>query len=337
MGNRVQRFQTNISEPQMAQAIIEAWKDLFGNVPTKEQVSMVLAQNNLETANRKSMWNYNVGNITTDGKDKFDFFDDLTTKEQISPGVWKKMNLKYRAYPNLEAGVKDYLNLLNNKHYAGAFQYIVHPDPVAYSKALKARKYYTADESAYTAGVKRLFNQANKSNSYELAMSGQVPRGIKTKKIVQPNKWAFLDNILEKFMNMLSLANSNISLKQLYKTALPNHQILIKINAPNHMSGIEFSRILCLALDEELLASCYPHTDGHQVEVECSLQGPEQECFQAVEQLSQAIAEAFYQATTKVGNIKIETQCSMNKQSSYQPISLKMATTNYRKFLLQFV
>ena len=69
MGNRVQRVKTEVSEDQMAQAIIDAWKKLFGNPPAKEQVSMILAQNALETANRKSMWNNNVGNITTDGKE----------------------------------------------------------------------------------------------------------------------------------------------------------------------------------------------------------------------------------------------------------------------------
>src|SRR5271166_2100988 len=108
----------------MAQAIIAAWTGMFRTAPSKEQVSMVLAQNNLETGNRKSMWNYNVGNITTDGK-SIDFFDDLATDEQIKPGVWQKMNLKYRAYPSLEEGAKDYLKLLSSGHYAEAWKHIL--------------------------------------------------------------------------------------------------------------------------------------------------------------------------------------------------------------------
>src|SRR5271157_4687798 len=156
MGNRVQRVKTDISEPQMTQAVIAAWTSMFGTPPGKEQVAMVIAQNNLETGHRKAMWNYNVGNLTTDGKGAFDYFDDLETDEQTTPGHWQHMKLKYRAYPSLEEGTKDYLRLLSGKHYSEAWKHIMNPDPVAYSKALKAAGYYTANEPAYTKAMASL-------------------------------------------------------------------------------------------------------------------------------------------------------------------------------------
>jgi hypothetical protein len=147
------------------------------------------------------------------------------------------------------------------------------------------------------------------------------------------------------FIDMLNSLVQSISAtaeekpnKKLYKKMLPNHDILIRISAPDYTSAIEFSRILCAALDEEVQASAFPHTDGSNiVEVECSIPGPALACLMAVDQLSQSLADAFQTATKKIGGITVKTHCIMNKKSSYQQISLRTAETNYRKFLLKFV
>lgn len=342
MDKQVERVQTNVSEPQMALAIIEAWKSMFGSPPSKEQVSMVLAQNSLETGARKSMWNYNVGNITHVKGDGFDYQTSPDWHyETDANGERKKVThqAQFRAYPDLNSGVRDYLHFLSSsKRYADAWQHMVHPDPEAYSKALKAAGYYGADESVYTAGVKRLFNSANKSDSYELAMSGKVqPVPGSPPPSSTSSEVASLDQILNKFLGMLSSAASDQTMKRLYKKALPNQDILIKITAPDYTSAVEFSRVLCSALDEDLLSTSYVHTDGQEVEVECSIPGPEQQCFAAVQQMTQAIAETFKDATAKIGGISIKAECIINKKSSYQPISLRTAGANYRKFLLKFV
>lgn len=362
MGNRVQRVRTEVSEPQMAQAIIEAWKDMFGTVPFKEQVALVLAQNSLETGSRKSMWNYNIGNITTNGKDSYDYFDDLKTDEQISPGVWKKMNLKYRAYPTLKDGAKDYLKLLSGKHYSNAWEHIKNPDPAAFSKALKQSGYYTANEAPYTKTLSSLFGKYTKSNAYETARSGKVEP---IKDINMPKKddlierylahqkstgydpyeqlighdvssktFNGLDSILNNFLKQIA-ASEKLN-KKLYKKYLPSNNLVIRISA-DYNNAIEFSRILCTALNEELLADANTHSDDHLVEVECNIHGPSQDCFDAVQQLTDAIASAFQTATVKIGGIKIKTQVSMNKKSSYEQISVKTATNQYRKFLLKFI
>jgi hypothetical protein len=319
MDRQVERIRTDISEPQMAQAIIAGWRDLFGEMPTKEQVSMILAQNNLET-----------GHITHTKGDGFDywqgpdwFYDAQRNKKTITQ--------KFRAYPTIQDGVKDYLKLLSGSHYASAWQHILHPDPVAFSKALKKGGYYTADESTYTNSIKNLFNQSNKSNSYETALSGKLHNLHPVSKSNE-NEFTSLEGIIDSFLKSLFASGS---LKQLYKRALPNHNILIKINSSDYVNAIEFSRILCLALDEELLATAYPHTDGQRVEVECQIQGPAKECFGAVQQMSQAVAETFGEATKSLGGIKISTQCLINNQSSYQPISFRTANTAYREFLLR--
>jgi len=145
-----------------------------------------------------------------------------------------------------------------------------------------------------------------------------------------------MGDLLDQYVHMLSAA-SETSLKRMYKKALPSHDILIKISAPDYTSAIEFSRVLCAALDEDLLATTYPHSDGQEIEIECCLPGPKKDCFAAVQQMSMALAEVFCDATSKIGGITVKTHCVINKKSSYQPISPQTAGTHYRKFLLKFI
>lgn len=215
MGKRVPRVKTEVSEAQMAKALIDAWQKLFGSMPAKEQIAMLLSQNALETGHRKFMYNYNIGNVTTNGKGKYNFYDDLTTDEQISPGKWKKMNLKYRAFDTLEEGALDYIQFLKN-NYSGAWQHIMHPNPEEYSRALKKGGYYTANEAPYTRNMVSLFSQFNKSKGYDKAKSGDVeaPTMVASNKEPTSNKSSLVmkvNELLDKFMGALaSLENNNI-------------------------------------------------------------------------------------------------------------------------------
>lgn len=328
MGDRVKRVRTEVSESQMKSAVSEAWNELFGSMPSKEQIALVLAQNSLETGNRKSMWNFNVGNITTDGKSQYNYFDDLTTDEQIKPGVWEKRNLKYRAYSSLKDGAKDYLRLLSGKHYSNAWQHIMTPDPIAFSKALKQSGYYTANEAPYTKALNSLYNQYVRSK-------GTSETGKATVSLLRPKGTNSLESILNKYLSMV--AASDVSYKKIYKKALPHNKILIKVNSNDNINSIEFARILTSALDIELLADSDIFTNGKSVEIECNIHGPKESCFNAVNQLSNVVAETFKIATYKLGGINIKVDCVIDKKSSYDELNVKAAEINYRKFLLKII
>lgn len=324
MGTRVKRVRTNISADQMANAIINGWKELFGVTPSKQQVAIVLAQNALETGHRKSMWNYNVGNLTTDGKGSYDYFDDLTTDEQIKPGTWKKMNLKYRAYPSLEAGVKDYLKFISGKKYSNAWKHILDPDPAAFSKALKSSGYYTANEAAYTKTLSKLYDQYT---GLAVKPTFALPTGA-------PQNDNGLFNILDDYLQMVAASEKNN--KKLYKQYLPYNNFLVKIQSTSHTDSIEFARVACAVLEEELLAKAYTHTDGQCVEIECAVPGPQEECINLTREILASIEDAFRAATYKIGGIVIATDCIVNKTSSYQQISFKQADFQREQFLLKF-
>ena len=343
MGKQVPKTNTPVSDAQMAQAITNVWQRLFGTAPSKEQVYMIMAQNAIETGGkRESMHNYNVGNIIVGTTDHDYFLGGDWMYTDKTETTKKTITQKFRAYNSLEDGVTDYLKLLSgSKRYATAWEHIKHPDIRAYSKALHDAGYYGAKEEVYTKGLLAQFNRFNKGNSYS-ASPDQGGRGAQ-----QPSQVAQQDNsflggleaLLNKFLhrNVQSATAGNHNLKKLYKEALPTHHVLIQIAAPDYTSAVEFSRVLCSALDEDLLSNSYPYTDGHEVEIECSIAGPEKECLAAVKQMTEAVAETFKDATIKIGGITVKTNQITNKKSSYQPISPRMAGTNYRKFLLKFI
>lgn len=358
MGKEVQRIRTEVSETQMVQAIMGAWNDLFHTVPTKEQVSLIMAQNALETGGRKSMWNNNVGNIKASTDGPYDYFY-LRGPEQTAPGKWEQLRMTFRAYPTLEDGVKDYLNLLSkNKRYASAWAHIQTPNPSAFSKALKEGGYYTGNESDYTKHVSSLYNKFNKSQSYEAARSGTSEEaGDMFSKYMEGQKdkdiWEHIglidskkapvttsptpantnyDEVLDSFLRQTAASD-----KKLYKKFLPQNSVLIRVQSGKYTDSVEFARILCAALDEELLSDAFIYTDGEQVEVECGIHGPELACFEAVKQLSASLCLAFKKATSKIGGVDVKTYCFMDKRSSYQEISLKVANIQRRNFLLKFI
>jgi len=144
-----------------------------------------------------------------------------------------------------------------------------------------------------------------------------------------------LDQMLDNYLQQANM-RAAASDKSLYIKHLPQNNILIKINANDFASAVEFGHILCTALDEELKSNAFVHTDGDKVEVSCSINGPEISCYQAVKQLSSELSKVFKKATKKIGGVKISTYCFLDSTSRLQPISLKTASIQHRKFLLKF-
>lgn len=139
-----------------------------------------------------------------------------------------------------------------------------------------------------------------------------------------------IDDVVDSYLKEISVAN-----KKTYDKFLTNNTATIKIIA-NKIDAIEFSRILCSALDEELQSKSFTHYNGNNTEVECNIAGPHDECMNVVKEITNSVVEAFKIATNKLGGIEIKTQILIDKKSSYKPISLRTADVNYRKFLLKF-
>ncbi len=201
-------------------------------------------------------------------------------------------------------------------------------------------------QGAITYGdMMRQVDKNKSSSTYQKAISamtsqtGYQPSDKSNNVLVmrkrQPTIKPSLEKTLDNYLQMVMAASH--SYKKLYKKFLPLQHILIKINSNDVNSSIEFARVLCTALDTELLANAFTYTNGENIEIECGINGPETECFNTVNELSRSVSEAFQSATSKIGGISVHVECFMNKKSSYQPISIKFADINRRKFLLKFV
>lgn len=345
----VEQKTTPVSEPELVATLISSSRQMFNMELTKPQVAVLIAHINLETGSSGAGWqgggvgntsmhNYNLGNIQWTPGSGHDYFVGGDRTKDIH-GNWVGTHYKFLAFPTLEEGIKFYLRAIHSRGGGKVWNAILQGDTSAFAQELKSTRYYEEDESKYEAAMQARLKNFNKGKSYETALSGNFPAAITPAAPKQESSMmASLEEMINEGLQMFnSVFAEETSLKRLYKKALPTHNILIQIAAPNYNSAIEFSRILTSALDEDLLSTSYPYTDGGKVEVECIIQGPSKECFEAVQQMTGAIAEAFERATIKIGGLKVKTTCIMNKKSSYQPISLRTATSNYRIFLLKFI
>lgn len=143
-----------------------------------------------------------------------------------------------------------------------------------------------------------------------------------------------ITDVLDNYLQMVTASDNN---KKIYNKFLPINDILINVKSENIIDSIEFARVLCATLDEELLSTSEVYTDNNNVEVKCSIAGPSDTCFHVVDELSKSVSDAFVLATNKIGGIIVKTSCSMNKEPSYKQISVQASDSNYRKFLLKFI
>ena len=212
--------------------------------------------------------------------------------------------------------------------------------------------YYNANPSLDADGdgvitygdIQTVLNRAASGKNFHTALAqlqnntGYKPSDRSPASMVATNKISPNNDIMSVLNTYLSqIAASERSNKKLYKKYLPKHQLVIQIGAPTYTAATEFSRVLANALDEELLADASIYTNGQQIDVQCCIYGPKDDCFKIVQQLTDIVAEVFKIATKKIGGIKVETQFFMNKKSSYQPITIDASNSQHRKFLLKFI
>lgn len=127
---------------------------------------------------------------------------------------------------------------------------------------------------------------------------------------------------LEKLLGLENILASN------------KNKFLILVNSNNKINSIEFSRILSLAIKKELDGEANICLGNSNVEVECSFIGDRELSKKAIMQLTDAISDAFYTATQKIGGIKINTHILENDISKYA--KLDALDTYHRMFHIKF-
>jgi len=155
-----------------------------GVEPSDRALALALAKTALETARWKSMWNWNWGNIKAG--ENFEGMYTCISLNEVLEGktVWfapsGRLDVKggrviaeaykvppghpqtrMRAYANGFDGAQEYVTFLANGRYRDAWARLLEGDPVGFVRELKAKGYFTADESSYRLGVVRVIHRVH--------------------------------------------------------------------------------------------------------------------------------------------------------------------------------
>src|SRR6266571_1427907 len=153
----VERTKTPLSENDVASVLQRAFAALFDREPTREILGVGWAQIALENAHGEAIWNNNFGNITTTGATG-DFYE-LETKEQIHPGQWKDVTMKYAAHATPEDGAEAYWRLVTGTHYASAFTFFELGDAPGAAMKLHRLGYFTANPGPIAVSFGHLYDR----------------------------------------------------------------------------------------------------------------------------------------------------------------------------------
>lgn len=147
---------TLIAPKDLYAAMADSWAQLMAGEPCgRASILTMLAQSAFETGWWHYCWDYNLGNVKHIPGDGHDYYQircneyvggKLVWFDPPHPATW------FVSYPDLEAGVRDYLIALRGR-FRSAWPYVLAGDPAGFCHALKVAGYYTDDERHYTSNV----------------------------------------------------------------------------------------------------------------------------------------------------------------------------------------
>lgn len=143
---------TAVSRDQLREAIARAHTKVTGHPASAATLDVLTAHASLETSSGSRMYNFNFGGI----KGRSPAGDSATCKtHEVIDGKDVTIKDGFRAYRTLDEGAVDYLKVMRDR-FPRAMQEAARGDVDGFAKALKQSHYYTADESAYAAGLRGL-------------------------------------------------------------------------------------------------------------------------------------------------------------------------------------
>lgn len=152
--SEVKRIKTPLDERDLGDVLIAGHRAAFGSEPSPSRIAVAWAQNALEAARGKAIWNHCLGNITA-GPDWPGDFWTIDTEEQFTPGVWKTIHMHFRAHDSAEAGAVDWWKRMAQR-YAAALPYFDRGDAAGAAVCLHGLRYFTADATVYARGMASL-------------------------------------------------------------------------------------------------------------------------------------------------------------------------------------
>lgn len=179
----VPTVRTSYKGLDLIKGFVNGWVKQFNEIPKKETIGVLYAQNALETGGTVFMWNNNIGNVkfnpsANPANDSGDYM--------MLSNVWEIINGQkvifqppskatwFRSYPTLADGIAQHYDFLKNHRFSNAWSAVISGDPAAFAHLLKLSGYYTAPESDYIRGMNNYFRTFMAGTLYEQAV-GAAP------------------------------------------------------------------------------------------------------------------------------------------------------------------
>jgi hypothetical protein len=158
-GKAVPRENTPLTEIEVALALREGHRQMFGSEPNDFRWGVAWAHIALENGRGKETYNNNFGNLgATDAFEGQYYIRFLRERVQRNPDVWKYLRIKFRSYPTPEEGARAYWKVLQD-HYGPALVHMDAGQALEAAKKLNAAGYATALLEPYATGVASLYNE----------------------------------------------------------------------------------------------------------------------------------------------------------------------------------
>ena len=190
-------------------AISRAYSKLHGQPIPAKMLDVLTAQACQETGLGASMFNFNFGGIKGASP------EGMTAKcktTEILGGEEKHITDGFRAYGSITDGATDYLKFLERR-FPQAVESAKKGDVEGFVGHLKAGRYFTADETAYASGVKRLLGATDDMAPNAVASTGALPSiGALGEFVPPPDASKFADSsALSRVFDALSASSASIA------------------------------------------------------------------------------------------------------------------------------
>lgn len=173
----VQDKLTPLTRDEATRALLTAYQQLTGALPSTAVLTLLVAQSAFETGHWKSLHHFNFGNAKAGPG--YPLITQFRCSEVDAKGVEHFFDpphpqCNFRAYPDAAAGALDYLKVLRNRpHWWNG---LLTADPGAFVDALAtAPKYFTGNVAIYKRSIISLFKSFLPLAEVALAMAAALP------------------------------------------------------------------------------------------------------------------------------------------------------------------
>ncbi|HKY34668.1 MAG TPA: hypothetical protein VJN18_01905 [Polyangiaceae bacterium] len=173
----VQDKLTPLTREEATRALLTAYKQLTGALPSTAVLALLVAQSAFETGHWKSLHHFNFGNAKAGPG--YPLITQFRCSEVDAQGVEHFYDpphpqCNFRAYSDAAAGALDYLKVLRNRPHWWSGLHTA--DPGAFVDALAtAPKYFTGNVGIYKRSIISLFKSFFPLAEVALAMAAAMP------------------------------------------------------------------------------------------------------------------------------------------------------------------